>query len=168
MDREAKSSYSVIVSVRDSKNASGVADTATDDTIAVTINVTDRNEPPGKPAIPTVGPASTSGHTTLSVSWNAPSNPGPAISGYDVEYRKNGAGSWFDDSVVVSGTSATISGVTPDSNYQARVLAKNAEGNGPWSAPGNGRTGVTPLNLQATLTVNYQSASYSVTRGGLP
>ena len=166
LDHETKSSYSVIVSVRDGKNASGVADTATDDTIAVTINVTDRNEPPGKPAIPMVGPASTNGHTTLSVSWNAPPNRGPAIWAYDVEYRKNGTGSWLDDSVVVSGTTATISGVTPDSNYQARVMAKNAEGDGPWSAPGNGRTGVTPLNLQATLTVNYQSASYSVTEGG--
>ena len=32
--------------------------------------------------------------------------------------------------------------------------------------PGNGRTAVTPVNLQATLTVSYQSASYSVTEGG--
>ena len=39
IDYETKSSYSVTVSVRDSKDASGTADTAIDATIAVTINV---------------------------------------------------------------------------------------------------------------------------------
>ena len=166
LNRETKTSYSVIVSVRDGKDANGVTDTATDDTITVTVNVTDRNEPPGKPSVPAVGPASTGGHTALRVSWNAPSNRGPAITGYDVEYRKNGTGSWLNYNVIVSGTGAAISGVTPDSDYQARVRARNQEGAGPWSDPGSGRTAVTPVNLQVTLTVNYQSSSYNVTEGG--
>ena len=46
LDKETKDTYTVIVSVRDSKAANGNADTATDDTITVTINVTDSNEPP--------------------------------------------------------------------------------------------------------------------------
>ena len=46
LNREAKDSYTVIVSVRDSKNASGAADTATDASIPVTITVTDENETP--------------------------------------------------------------------------------------------------------------------------
>ena len=46
LDREAKSSYDVDVSVWDSKDDSGNPDTMTDDTISVTINVTDQNEPP--------------------------------------------------------------------------------------------------------------------------
>ena len=46
LDRETKDSYSVIVSVRDSKDNSGNPDEVTDDTISVTINVTDQNEPP--------------------------------------------------------------------------------------------------------------------------
>ena len=41
-----KNSYSVTVNVRDSKDAAGNADTATDDTIAVTINLTNVNEAP--------------------------------------------------------------------------------------------------------------------------
>ena len=41
-----KKSYSVTVNVRDSKDAAGNADTATDDTIAVTINLTNVNEAP--------------------------------------------------------------------------------------------------------------------------
>ena len=158
LNYETKSSYSLTVTANDSSGSTA--------TKAVTITVTDLNEPPGKPAIPTVGPASTNGHTSLSVSWNAPSNRGPAISGYEVEYRKNGSGSWLDDNVIVTGTGATITGVTPESAYQARVMAENPEGSGPWSDPGNGRTAVTPTNLQAQLTANYLSASYSVTEGG--
>ena len=46
LDFEDKASYTVTVSVRDSKDADGNADTATDDTIVVTINVTDVNESP--------------------------------------------------------------------------------------------------------------------------
>ena len=42
----SKNSYSVTVNVRDSKDAAGNADTATDDTIAVTINLTNVNEAP--------------------------------------------------------------------------------------------------------------------------
>ena len=46
LNYEAKSSYSVTVSVRDNKGASGNADTATDDMITVTITVTDVDESP--------------------------------------------------------------------------------------------------------------------------
>ena len=46
VDHEGKNSYEVTVSVRDSKDASGIADTATDDTITVTITVTGENDPP--------------------------------------------------------------------------------------------------------------------------
>ena len=46
LDSDSQASYSVTVSVRDSKDADGNADTATDDTISVTITVTDINEPP--------------------------------------------------------------------------------------------------------------------------
>ena len=54
LDSDAKASYTVTVSVRDSKDTSGVADTATDATITVTIDVTNVNEPPvvtGEPSI---------------------------------------------------------------------------------------------------------------------
>ena len=52
LDRETKASYSVTVSVSDGKNADGNPDPATDDTITVTINVTDANDAPVFPEGP--------------------------------------------------------------------------------------------------------------------
>ena len=49
LDYETKSSYSVTVSVSDSKDAGGNADTAADDTITVTITVSNVEEPPEFP-----------------------------------------------------------------------------------------------------------------------
>ena len=53
-DYEAKTSYSLIVEVSDRKDKDDNPDTKIDDTITVTINVTDVNEPPAAPAAPTV------------------------------------------------------------------------------------------------------------------
>ena len=91
LNYEAKTSYSVTVNVTDGKNGSGTADTTADDTIAVTINVTDVNEPPGKPAAPTVTVDSTTPNSKLNASWSAPDMTGkPAISDYDVQYPQGG------------------------------------------------------------------------------
>ena len=46
LDHETKDSYHVAVFVRDSKDIYGDPDTVDDDSIDVTINVTDVNEPP--------------------------------------------------------------------------------------------------------------------------
>ena len=54
LDFEDKSSYTVTVSVRDSRDADGNADNLTDDTITVTILVADVNEVPEFPFIETV------------------------------------------------------------------------------------------------------------------
>ena len=166
LNYEARDSYAVTVSVSDGKNARGNADTRTDDSITVTINVTNRNEPPGEPAAPTVLPASSGGHTALEVSWLAPTNIGPDITGYAVEYRKQGAASWRADNVAVSGPRATINAVTPDTAYEARVQARNAENTGQWSDPGRVRTAATPTSRQIQLAVNYQSQAYAVREGG--
>ena len=48
LDYESKNRYSVTVSVRDSKDADGNADTATDDTIDVSISVTNVDESPSR------------------------------------------------------------------------------------------------------------------------
>ncbi len=128
-DHEAKSSYSVTIKASD-----GTAS----DTVTVTISVTDVAEPPAKPSAPTVSGAST---TSVSVSWSAPTNTGkPAITSYDLQYRAGSSGSWSNGPQNVTGTTATISGLTANTSYQVQVRATNAEGDGPWSDAGTGST----------------------------
>ena len=62
LDHEAQSSYSVTVVAEDTRGAT--------DTIAVTITVTDRSEPPLAPGAPAVGRVVGS-HTSLAVRWTA-------------------------------------------------------------------------------------------------
>ena len=73
LNYEAKTSYSVTVSVSDKKDSEGNADTEVDDTVTVSIKVTDVNEPPGKPGKPTLVTANL---TSLKVKWEAPDMTG--------------------------------------------------------------------------------------------
>ena len=132
-DFEAKSSYTVTVTATDNSNATAVAD--------VTISITDVAEPPSAPATPMVSAVSGS-TTSLSVSWAAPANAGkPAIANYDVQYRAGSSGTWTDGQQDVTTTSTTITSLTANTLYQARVRATNAEGDSGWSEPpGSGRT----------------------------
>ena len=104
---------------------------------AVTISLTDVDEPPLAPAAPTVT-ATPNATDSLSVSWSAPSNTGrPAIDSYDLQYREGTTGTWTDGPQNVSGTSTTIAGLAADpAAYQVQVRATNDEGDGPWSPTG--------------------------------
>ena len=140
-DYEAKTSYSVTVGVSDKKASDGTADTVVDDTIAVTINVTDVNEPPAAPAAPTVEKHDTTPATKLDVSWTAPTMTGkPAITDYDVQYRLTGNTNWTSHSFTGTGTSTTLTGLTEGKSYDVQVRAVNDEGDGAWSASGSAIT----------------------------
>ena len=136
-DYESKTSYSVTVNVSDKKASDGTADTVIDDTIAVTINVTDVNEPPPAPAAPTVSANTASPTSKIDVSWTAPTMTGkPAINGYDVQYRLSGDTSWTSHGFTGTGTATAISGLTRGKSYDVQVRAVNDEGDGAWSASG--------------------------------
>ena len=145
-DRETQSSYAVTLKADDDNGGS--------DTLAVTITLTNVIEPPDRPAAPSV--TATAGTTdSLSVNWTTPSNTGPAIDNYDLQYREGTSGSWINGPQNVSGTSATIGSLTASTSYQVQVLATNAEGDSPWSLPGSGQTGAlgapdVPHSLDAT------------------
>ena len=130
-DRETQSSYAVTVKADDGNGGT--------DTIAVTITLTNVIEPPGRPAAPSVSSVADS-TTSLSVMWTAPENTGPAIDTYDLRYRQGTSGSWINGPQNVSGTSATISGLTANTLYQVQVLATSGEGGSPWSPSGSGQT----------------------------
>ncbi len=131
-DHETQPSHSVTVTASDGKGGS--------DTIGVIIHVADVNEPPLAPGQPVVSAVSGS-KTSLSVNWAPPSNTGrPDIQSYNLQYREGNSGDWSNGPQNVTGTVSTISGLSEDTSYQAQVMATNAEGDGPWSSPGTGRT----------------------------
>ena len=129
-DREAKGSYSVTVKADDDNGGT--------DTIAVTINVTDVTEKPLAPARPSVSSGST---TSVNVMWTAPSNTGrPAITSYDVQYKKTSDSDWIDGPQDVTTTNTSIGTLDEGTEYQVQVRATNLDGDGPWSQLGTGRT----------------------------
>ena len=128
-DYEEKNSYVVIVRVEDSQGGSN--------TIEVTIDLIDQQEPPGTPAAPGVSAASS---TSLTVTWTEPANTGPDIDDYDIQYREGDSGgftSWTHNSAE---RTATITGRSPGTSYEAQVRARNDEGTSDWSRSGTGST----------------------------
>ena len=143
----AKNAYTLVIEVRDSRDAAGKDDTDWDDAITLTVNVTDADEPPGAPTDLEV----TSTANGLDVAWTAPVMTGkPPLSGYDVERRLRSSaddavsetwGTWTDVSHGDTSTSAGITGLTPGATYQVRVRGVNAEGDGEWAGPEAGVPG---------------------------
>ena len=129
-DYEARSSYRVQVEAAHESRGTG--------RIEVQVLVLDVDEPPDKPDAPAV---STVGLTGLLVRWSAPGNTGPAISGYDVQYREEGTEDYLDAGHEGTATSARISGLAVQTLYEVRVRGINDEGTGAWSDTAEGRTG---------------------------
>ena len=108
------------------------------------IRVTDEREPPGVPEAPTF-----SGETadSLQVSWTEPDNTGPAITDYDVQYRKEGTGGFTGAPHQGPGRTLTLSDLEAGTLYEVQVRATNEEGTSDWSPSGEGMT-VTPLTVE--------------------
>ena len=138
VDHELRPGYSLMVVADDDRGGSARID--------LTITVNDLNEPPDAPATPTVVAPSAIASTRLTVSWTAPNNAGPssrtAITDYDVRYRLQSSSGAFTDLIGITGTAttATITGLSPNTAYQIQVRATNAEGPGAWSPSGSGTT----------------------------
>ena len=127
-----------------------------------TVTVTDVAEQSAKPDKPTL--AAVSGSTTsLTATWTKPDlNGGPDITGYDLQYRAGATGTWSSStSYGATVTTATITGLTADTSYQARVLAKNGETDSDWSDASdavstNAAVAMMPLDV---LVSNYPDGS---------
>ncbi len=110
-DHEAKSSYSVTVEVSDGVDAAGNADTAIDDSIAVTITITDVNEAPAFPSTET-------GTRSVPENSAAGTNVGAAVAASDNDgdtllYTLSGADA-DDFTIDGNGQIKTKAGVTYD------------------------------------------------------
>ena len=134
-DDPTECTYTVVVQVRDEKDEhrNDDKDEDADDTVTVMIEVFDQPEPPAAPAVTVTAPGD---GTTLDVLWNEPDNTGPAITGYEVEYRTGNTVDTQDEDT--ADTSAVILSLTANTSYHVRVRAVVAgdegEGAGAWSS----------------------------------
>ena len=130
LDYETRTTYAVTVVVSDGQGGSARQ--------AVTLSVTDVDEPPPAPGTPVVTGASS---TELTVRWTAPASAGgPPVSGYALQVRIAGSGAAFADAGTAAALTATLDGLVKSTDYEVQVRARNDEGAGPWSASGQGRT----------------------------
>ena len=140
LNHESKGTYTVFVVVDDDRDGGS-------DVITVTITVTNVSERPSRPAAPKVERVGDDPETDnvdesatrLKVSWVAPETTGPAITNYDLEYRKGTSGA-FTEQTSITETSYTITGLEANESYQVRVTANSAEQSSQPSLPGTGDT----------------------------
>ena len=134
-DYEEKNSYEVTVRVEDGQGGSN--------TIEVTINLTDEQEPPGDPAAPSVV-------TRLLDEPDrnlGPSRPTPVPTSTTTTCNtaKGTAAALPPGRTAGAERTATITGRSPGTSYEVQVRARNAEGTSDWSPSGQGSTGANEL-----------------------
>lgn len=131
--------------------------------IALTVLVTDVDEPPEAPPPPKVESVTP---TSLTIAWEEPGNTGPRIDDYDVEYRAR-EDDFQDAGHDGRATTARLTGLESHTRYQFRVRATNAEGTGPWSESGVGTTTRTPPPNRAPEVLSDQlPGTTTLTAGG--
>ncbi|MCY4058183.1 MAG: fibronectin type III domain-containing protein, partial [Gammaproteobacteria bacterium] len=157
LDFETRSSYSVTAQVTDGKDPSGgdEATATTDDEISVAINVIDMAEAPGKPRAPWV---LGSGTNSVRAGWREPSNTGPPIVDYDVQYRMSGEDDWRTEEHDGAHDHNLIPNLIAGAIYEVRVRASNAEGTGDWSDAGRGT--VLGASISSVEFTNKPSRGY--------
>ena len=101
-------------------------------TATVVISVRDVDEPPPAPTRLTLVQAYP---TSMALSWTPPDNAGrPAITGYDLQYRKSSESAWTAGLQGITDTNDSITGLDPSTSYHVQVRANNDEGAGVWSS----------------------------------
>ncbi len=154
LDYEAGESYTEVIEVSDGLDITWAGDShSVDAAVTVTITVVDVAEPPHRPDAPLAEPTATSPATSLDVDWSDIAVQGvPATTDYDVRFRAVGADDWIDHSFDGATPGTVITGLAPGTVYEVQVLARNDEGESPWSESGTGVTG--PALLSASREVS--------------
>ena len=141
-------------------------------TATVVISVRDVDEPPQEPTGLTLVQAYP---TSMALSWTPPDNTGrPAITGYDLQYKKSNETTWTAGLQGITETSDSITDLDPSTSYHVQVRANNDDGNGTWSStlahstpsvsPG---ISITKTNLTVTEG-NQTGVTYLIVLGSEP
>ena len=162
--------YIVVV---EATSGTGARELAARDTLTVTVS--DVNEAPGVPAVPTV--ASTT-FNSLTIGWEIPTNTGPAISAYDVRHILSSAPDKADANWTVaedawtSGNGGnleyTISSLSQGTSYDIQVRASNDEGTSGWSSSvvEMTRANVAPVFTSASAASVSENSTADIVNGG--
>ena len=141
-------------------------------TANVVIYVRDLAEPPQAPTNLTLVQAYP---TSMALSWTPPDNTGrPAITGYDLQYKKSNESTWTAGLQGITETSDSITGLDPSTSYHVQVRANNDDGNGPWSSTLSRSTpslspGVSITKTNLTITEGNQTGViYLIVLGSQP
>ena len=157
---ETDTSYAVTVTVVDGNGGS--------DSIDVTLNVADQDEPPLRPVAPGVNGHSTD-VTKLLLTLTRPDNTDrPNISGYKV--RLHGPGSGWSELDWVTGVNRTIAGANSGVRYTVQYRARNDEGESQWSPSGFGSTrahatGMPDITGTAAVTQTLTAGTSGISDG---
>ena len=149
LDYEAeKNTYQVQVGVSDGKNDDGNADTSVDATITVNIAVTNVNEGPPPSVDFSISEVKA---TSMKVTVTPPDTTGTSpIKRYVVGWKAGGNFSFFivsqprEEVSIESGTTATLTGLTPSTTYYVKVAAENEDDE--WGPEPTAQTATTGVN----------------------
>lgn len=117
-------------------------------TSASEITVVSTSSAPVAPTTP-AAPTAVRGNTTAAVSWVAPSNGGAPITAYELQYSADSGSTWTSWSNSLTGTSATVTGLTNGTAYTFKVSATNSVGTSSFSPAS---TAVTPAAVPSAPT----------------
>ncbi len=134
---------------------SNATDPTTDTTNAVWDGASSALGTTGVPDAPNA-PVPTSFNGRLDFRWNCPRDNGAPVTSFIFQWRVAGA-AWSDTNRVTVNPSSghhTLTGLTNGVNIEARVLAVNSNGNGPFSQVGSGAPAATrPDRMTAPVLV---------------
>ena len=110
---------------------------------------------------PTDLTVSNKGSTGFTVSWTAPTGTsGLTLTGYDVEYRVSTSSDYSDAGHTGTGTSATLTGLTPNTSYVVEVRALAGTEKSVWSTAVNTATlSQHPIDAPTSVTVSNKSST---------
>jgi len=106
--------------------------------------------------------------SVVALSWTAPTNYGPSITDYLIEYSGDGGTNWttFSHSAS-SSTSITVTGLSNNTSYVFKVSAINSTGTGPASDNSSSLTPLPasppsqPTNITGSIGVDYVVVSWN-------
>ena len=117
--------------------------------------------PPATPEAPTVRPED---NTSLTATWKEPDDGGSPITGYEVQYRKDGTPPWTEWIHTGTGTSAIIKKLDQMSEYDVQIKARNNLGASDWSPIGTARTAGLVVQIESGGDITSgNDAAFTVT-----